>query len=74
MSGKSGKKRQRGWQERQEVARWAAKTATMREVAAASMRPHPGPRLGEIGCLGLYAVVKVLAARDGVAMIEQMYH
>ena len=70
-----------GWQKRQEVAtgmaktaRWTAKTARMREVTAASMRPHPGPRLSEIGCLRLYAVVKVLAARDGTAMIELRYY
>jgi hypothetical protein len=71
MGGKSGKKRQGGWQKRQEVARWVAKTATFaRGVAAFTL---PGLRL-HAGVGGVFAsqygVVKVLAARGDAVYME----
>ena len=57
------------------MARWAARTARMREVAVASMRPLPGFReWARSAYVRLYAVVKVLAAPDGGAVIELRYY
>ena len=63
MGGKNGKKRQHGWQKWQETATWVAKTARVGRFVAASASARLRLHAGEGGCLRLYGVVKVLAAR-----------